>query len=154
MTSPNLRLATPLDIPAILRVVRDAYSPYIPRIGREPGPMTDDYVALIQAQRVQVLERDGAIDGLLVLIPEEDALLLDNVAVSPSAQGLGLGRQLLAIAEQTALQKGYTSIRLYTNEAMVENLAIYQRLGYVESHRAEEKGLRRVFMSKAIGQRA
>ncbi|MFS2155971.1 GNAT family N-acetyltransferase [Pseudomonas sp. Pseusp122] len=151
MTSPNLRLATPLDIPAILRIVRDAYSPYIPRIGREPGPMTDDYVALIQAQQVQVLERDGAIDGLLVLIPEEDALLLDNVAVSPSAQGLGLGRKLLAIAEQTALQKGYTSIRLYTNEAMVENLAIYQRLGYVESHRAEEKGLRRVFMSKAIG---
>ena len=151
MTSANLRLATPLDIPAILRIVRDAYSPYIPRIGREPGPMTDDYVALIQAQRVQVLERDGAIDGLLVLIPEEDALLLDNVAVSPSAQGLGLGRKLLAIAEQTAMEMGYTSIRLYTNEAMVENLSIYQRLGYVESHRAEEKGLRRVFMSKAIG---
>lgn len=152
MTQPNLRLANPLDIPAIQHIVRDAYSPYIPRIGRKPGPMTDDYGALIQAQRVQVIEHNGNIDGLLVLIPEEDALLLDNVAVSPDAQGLGLGRKLLAIAEQTALDMGYTAIRLYTNEAMVENLAIYQRLGYVETHRREENGLKRVYMSKTLGE--
>jgi GNAT superfamily N-acetyltransferase len=152
MTSPNLRLATPLDIPAIQRIVRDAYSPYITRIGREPGPMSDDYAALIEAQRVQVLERDGAIDGLLVLIPEAEALLLDNVAVSPHAQGLGLGRTLMAIAEQTALDLGYCAIRLYTNEAMVENLAIYQRLGYVETHRGEENGLKRVYMCKVLAE--
>lgn len=152
MTSPNLRLATPLDIPAIQRIVRGAYSPYIARIGREPGPMSDDYAALIEAQCVQVLERDGAIDGLLVLIPETETLLLDNVAVSPHAQGLGLGRTLMAIAEQTALDLGYCSIRLYTNEAMVENLAIYQRLGYVETHRGAENGLKRVYMCKVLAQ--
>lgn len=152
MTSPNVRLATPLDILAIQRIVRDAYSPYIARIGREPGPMSDDYTALIEAQRVQVLERDGAIDGLLVLIPEAEALLLDNVAVAPHAQGLGLGRALMAIAEQTALDLGYCAIRLYTNEAMVENLAIYQRLGYVETHRGEENGLKRVYMYKVLAE--
>jgi GNAT superfamily N-acetyltransferase len=114
--------------------------------------MSDDYAALIEAQRVQVLERDDAIDGLLVLIPEAEALLLDNVAVSPHAQGLGLGRTLMAIAEQTALDLGYCAIRLYTNEAMVENLAIYQRLGYVETHRGEENGLKRVYMCKVLAE--
>ncbi len=112
--------------------------------------MLDDYRKLIEDRRVHVVEHDGAVMGFIVLIPERDAMLLDNVAVSPSAQGLGLGRKMLEFAELAARDAGFASIRLYTNEAMTENVGLYARIGYRETHRAEEKGLRRVYMSKRL----
>jgi ribosomal protein S18 acetylase RimI-like enzyme len=147
----GLRLAHPGDLQAIREIVNDAYAHYIERIGRRPGPMLDDYEALIAQCRVRVLEHEGTVRGVLVLIPQDDAMLLDNVAVSPQAQGMGLGRALLSYAERAAGEAGYKVIRLYTNEAMKENVALYGRLGYVETHRAEEMGFRRVYMSKRLG---
>ncbi len=112
--------------------------------------MLDDYGALIAERRVHVAVRHGAAIGLVVLIPQADAMLLDNVAVAPAAQGCGIGRMLMEFAEQAARDAGYAAIKLYTNEAMTENIALYTRIGYAETHRAEEKGLRRVYMRKAV----
>lgn len=78
-------------------------------------------------------------------------MLLDNIAVLPSMQGRGIGRALVRFAERTASDQGYGRIRLYTNAAMSENLQLYARLGYRETHRAEEGGFRRVFMDKQVG---
>ena len=148
--SHNIRIAAPTDHPAVEAIVRAAYSPYIARIGRAPGPMLDDYAVHIRQGRIHVIERAGVVAGILVLIPEKDALLLDNVAVAPDAQGLGLGREMLAFAERAAVSAGYRFIRLYTNEAMTENISLYARNGYLETHRGEENGLRRIYMSKNL----
>lgn len=148
--APILRPATRDDLAAIQEIVRAAYTPYRARIGRDPGPMRDDYAALIREGRVHVAVRDATVEGLLVLIPQDVAMLLDNVAVAPGAQGSGLGRAMLAFAERAAIAAGYGSIVLYTNEAMTENIALYARLGYAETHRIEEKGLRRVYMRKPL----
>jgi len=144
------RPATPADRPVIEEIVRQAYSPYIARIGRPPGPMLDDYEASIGKGHVFVIETDGVIQGLVVLIPETDTMLLDNVAVAPEFKGKGIGRDLLEYAERSARAAGYRAIRLYTHEKMAENIALYTRIGYVETHRAEEIGLRRVFMTKRL----
>jgi ribosomal protein S18 acetylase RimI-like enzyme len=112
--------------------------------------MSDDYGSLIEAGRVHVVERDNAVQGILVLIPESDAMLLDNVAVDPRSQRSGLGRMMLEYAEQAARAAGYQAIKLYTNEAMTENISLYSRIGYAETHRAEEKGLKRVYMVKPL----
>jgi GNAT superfamily N-acetyltransferase len=147
---PDPRPAIPADRPAIEEIVRDAYSPYIDRVGRQPGPMLDDYEALIRAGRVYVVEMESVIKGFLVLVPEQDAMLLDNVAVAPTARGTGIGRSLLEYAERSARTAGYRCIRLYTHETMTENIALYSRIGYTETHRAEENGLKRVFMVKQL----
>jgi GNAT superfamily N-acetyltransferase len=147
---PDPRRAVPADRPAIEEIVRLAYSPYISRIGREPGPMLDDYGVLIDSGGVYVVESNGTVQGLLVLVPEQDAMLLANVAVAPSARGTGVGRTLLEFAERSAQAAGYRVIRLYTHEKMTENIALYARIGYEETHRAEEKGLKRVFMTKQL----
>lgn len=144
------RPATFTDRQAIEEIVRDAYSPYIGRIGRQPGPMSDDYEALIAEGRVFVVELEGVIQGLLVLVPEQDAMLLANVAVAPSIKGTGVGRSLLDYAERSARAAGYCILRLYTHELMTENIALYSRIGYTETHRAEEEGLKRVFMVKHL----
>nr|WP_315529023.1 GNAT family N-acetyltransferase [uncultured Achromobacter sp.] len=145
-----IRPAAPGDIPAIEQIVADAYTPYIARIGATPGPMLDDYPARVAEGVVHVLEEEGAIRAVLVLIPEPGCLLLDNIAVSPAAQGKGYGRILMLYAEDAARRAGYSRIRLYTQERMTENIAIYLRYGYVETHRAKEQGLHRVFMTKHL----
>lgn len=150
MTS-SLRPATRNDLAAVERIVRAAYAPYVARIGREPGPMLDDHAASIGEGRVHVAERDALVEGVLVLIPTDGAMLLDNIAVAPEAQGTGLGREMLDFAERAAIAAGHAAITLYTNEAMTENIALCIRRGYAETHRAEEKGLRRVYMRKPLG---
>jgi ribosomal protein S18 acetylase RimI-like enzyme len=151
MASMNqIRVASMADCQAVEAIVQAAYAPYVPRIGRKPGPMLDDYPRLIRENRVYVLVMEEVIFGLLVLISQDKSMLLDNVAVSPGAQGRGYGRMLLEFAEHSAVDAGHDAISLYTNEAMAENIALYSRFGFVETHRAEEKGLRRVYMTKSL----
>jgi ribosomal protein S18 acetylase RimI-like enzyme len=145
-----IRKARSDDLPNIRQIVGEAYSPYVARIGRKPGPMLDDYAGRIAAGEVEVVDGSGGLDAILVLVPEEDALLLDNVAVANAARGKGLGGALIDHAEARARALGLPAVRLYTHELMTENQAIYRKRGYVETHRAEEEGLRRVFMSKAV----
>lgn len=52
--------------------------------------------------------------------------------VSPSARGLGLARRLLAEAETRAARAGATAIRLDTNAALTEAIALYRAAGYQE----------------------
>lgn len=151
MQQDDPRPATRHDLDAVEAIVRAAYAPYVARIGREPGPMCDDYGALIERGRVHVIDHGGALRGILVLIPKADAMLVDNVAVAPAAQGRGFGRRLLAFAERMAIASGYRRIALYTNAVMTENIALYARIGYAETHRAEESGFRRVYMAKLLG---
>ena len=147
----DLRRAVSADRPAVEAIVEAAYSPYIPRIGRKPGPMLDDYGALIAEGCVHVVVAGGTVQGILVLRPEQDAMLLENIAVAPAAQGRGYGRIMLDFAERAAVAGGFSAVTLYTNEAMTENVALYARLGYVETHRGVANGFRRVYMTKALG---
>jgi ribosomal protein S18 acetylase RimI-like enzyme len=136
-------------VPAITQIVDQAYRHYIARIGKPPGPMHDDYAARVLESVVWVLE-EGAIAGIIVLLPATNHLLLDNVAVSPARQGSGFGRRLLAFAEAEALRRGYCEIRLYTHQTMVENQRLYASIGYEETGRGTEAGYDRVFMSKQL----
>jgi GNAT superfamily N-acetyltransferase len=146
-----IRRAQPADRAVVEEIVRDAYAMYVERIGKPPGPMLDDYVALIADGAVSVLEDgDGTIVAIIVLLPKPDHLLLDNIAVRPDRQGSGLGRRLIAFAEDEAHRLGYAELRLYTHRKMTENIALYARLGFVETGRRHEAGYDRVFMTKRL----
>ena len=87
---------------------------------------------------------------MLVFRPGDDAVILENVAVDPSLQRRGYGRALIEFVERQALELGLAEVTLYTNEAMVENLHLYRRLGFVETDRRVEDGYRRVFFRKSL----
>jgi ribosomal protein S18 acetylase RimI-like enzyme len=147
-----IRPAEPADVPAIRAVVDAAYRHYIARIGKPPGPMEDDYAARVARGQVWVLTNPShAIEGILVLEDMPDgAVLLDNVAVAPDAQGQGHGRALIAFAETEAQHRGSGVLRLYTHILMTENIALYKRVGFVETARVTEKGFQRVYMEKRL----
>jgi ribosomal protein S18 acetylase RimI-like enzyme len=147
-----IRPATAQDRAAIEAIVDAAYAVYLPRIGKPPGPMLDDYAERIAEGAVSVAEdKDGVVAAILVLLPKPDHLLLDNIAVRPDRQGRGLGRRLVAFAEAETRRRGFAELRLYTHETMTENIVLYARLGFVETGRGEQDGYARVFMAKRLG---
>jgi GNAT superfamily N-acetyltransferase len=112
--------------------------------------MLQDYEAVIQSQQVIVAEVAGKLAGVLVLSATDAEFLVDNVAVAPVWKSKGIGKALLIRAEHEARRQGYRSIYLYTNEKMIENIALYARAGYVEYERRREQGFCRVFMRKRV----
>lgn len=152
MTTPTaIRPARAADAIAARALARTAYQHYVPRMGREPAPMLADYGELIAAGEVYLLEGQGRLVGLIVLRSEKDALFVENVAVDRAAQGRGHGRTLMSFAEAEARRRGASSIELYTNIAMTENLDFYPRLGFRETGRRVEDGYHRVYFEKPVG---
>lgn len=148
MTGPPLRRAVAKDADAIAALVDRAYRKYLPRIGRPPSPMTDDYHVVLRDHEVWVVDGPETIDAVLVLMPDSDALFIDNVAVDPAHQRTGIGKFLLAFAENEARRRGLTALTLVTNEHMTENIAGYTRLGFVETERDLRRGSHTVHMRK------
>ena len=52
--------------------------------------------------------------------------------VHPDARGLGVGRRLLESLEERAARTGSRTVRLDTNAALTEAIALYRATGYVE----------------------
>jgi len=151
MDTFRLRSAMEKDVAAVTACVHNAFSHYVERIGRKPGPMLMDYEQEICEHQVFVVEESGQIVGVLVLCVKDEGFLLDVIAVEPHWQGRGVGRYLLKFADAEAHRQGYKSIYLYTHEKMIENQILYTKIGYVEYDRRLEHGLARVYMRKLLG---
>lgn len=146
-----IRPAIAADAEQIASCARLAYARYVPLIGREPAPMLADFPAQIADLQVHVaLSAQDAFQGYIVFYPDGRHMMLESVAVLPQAAGQGIGKALIAHCEETARSAGLTSIHLYTNEKMAENLMIYPRLGYIETGRRSEHGFNRVYFEKRL----
>lgn len=143
---PDLRRAVASDLPAIRALIDEAYAKYLTRMDKPPAPMLRDYGPSVEDGTTWVV--GVPVVGLITLYPRRDHLYIENVAVATEAQGRGLGRALMAFAEQHAASLGLHRLALVTHEVMTENQAIYARLGYVEVGRRAEDGYRRIYMEK------
>lgn len=146
----RIRPARADEADAIRDLVRHAYVMYVPRMGKEPGPMLDDYGKRVADGTAFVIEAEESVAGVLVLLPHDDHILMDNVAVDSAFQGRGIGKTLITFAEEEAVRRGYREIRLYTHETMIENVQMYAKLGYEETGRGEQAGYDRIFMRKRL----
>lgn len=113
--------------------------------------MGADFAGQIAAGHVYVaVDEQGAFQGFIVFFEEDGAMFLENVAVMPSAAGRGIGKTLIGFCEAEARRLRLQSVRLYTNEKMIENLSIYPKLGYLETDRRTEDGFNRIFFEKRL----
>lgn len=142
----------PQDENAMREIAEAAYSIYLDRMDNKPFPMLlEDYAARIAAGQAYVLDDGNGVQAYMVLVPQDDdAMLLDNIAVRPQCQNSGYGRVLMSWAEYVARDQGKKWIILYTNEAMRENLDWYPRLGYVDYEHKIENGYKRVYFRKRL----
>ena len=146
-----IRQAIASDENEIKECAELAYARYVPLIGRKPAPMIADFADQIGAGQVYVSTNSaGNFQGFIVFYAENEHVLLENVAVLPSAVGRGVGKALIDFCENKARASGKRAVRLYTNEKMAENLIIYPKLGYVEVDRRAEEGFNRVYFEKTL----
>ena len=148
----TLRPAHQSDSAAIAACVCEAYVHYIECIGKQPGPMLEDYAVVIRDSLVHVAvdEDSGRVIGAIVMQETPEGFYVDNVAVRPSVKGQGVGRALLQFAEDEAVRRGNRSIYLATHELMVENRTLYEKVGYRQYDQRVVNGYPRVFLRKAL----
>lgn len=131
--SPVTRPARPEDAEAIRTLVRAAYARWVPVLGREPRPMQVDYAAAVLVHEFALVEAGGALVALIEMEARADHCWIENIAVTPSQQGRGLGRTLLDLADARARGYGLDEIRLLTNGKMDANRRLYAACGYEET---------------------
>lgn len=124
------RRGGPDDRAAIEALQQAAYARNRELLGVEPLPLLADYGSLFASHEFWLLDGAVAPRGLLVLEKRPKDLLIWSVAASPVAQGQGVGTRLLDFAETRARQLKRSTLRLYTGEKLIQNIAWYQRHGY------------------------
>lgn len=70
--------------------------------------------------------------------------------VSPAARGLGLANRLMAAVEDAARRLGITVLRLDTNRALPEAVALYRNAGWTEIERFNDDPYANFFFEKRI----
>lgn len=148
--SIEIRTAVAGDTAAVTDCVCQAFIRYILRIGKQPGPMLDDYQALIQQGAVHVACRGAEIVGTLVLLSTDEGFCIETIAVAPRAQGQGIGGMLLSHSETVARRLGYTSIYLSTHRLMHESQFVYEHLGFIAFDERVVNGYDRIFYRKNL----
>lgn len=141
----RLRNATLADVPALKALIDASYAPFAARGIALPdvsGGLAED----IAEREVIVAQQSDEMLGVLVLSLTEDHAHLMNVAVSPAAQGQGVGKLLITEAEMLAIQSGATVLDLATHKDIPENIATYEHLGWHVTGREDA----RIFMSKPL----
>jgi ribosomal protein S18 acetylase RimI-like enzyme len=127
----NIRRARADEADRITAFQHAAYARNRDLLGVEPIPLQADYASILREYEVWLVEAGDRLDGVLILQPRPDDLLIWSVATAPQARGGGIGNALLAFAETRARDLGKRVIRLYTGEPLVDNIAWYKRRGYV-----------------------
>lgn len=149
----TIRLASREDSAIVSNITDAAYSKWVPLIGRKPEPMSINYVDVITSHPIHILSFEGKPVAVLVLKHEDGQTLIWSIAVHPDYQGRGLGLRLLRFAEDEAHDRGFKSIRLYTNSLFEENVALYRWFGYEETMREPFRGSTLVHMKKRLDRR-
>jgi GNAT superfamily N-acetyltransferase len=118
------------DVAAIEALQRAAYARNRAVLGVEPLPLQVDYRDIVARIEVWLFEQGEALQGVLALEAEPEALLIWSVATAPDAQGAGIGNLMLDFAHARARDVKLATIRLYTGEKLRGNIDWYQRHGF------------------------
>lgn len=141
--------ATPDDIPELLTLVNSAFRGEPSRKGWTTeadlleGPARTDAGSLREmldapgATMLKYCSESGRIEACVYLRKRSHGLYLGMLTVAPELQGAGIGKKLLAAAEDFARQHRCPLIYMRVFSARHELLAWYERHGYRPTGKTE-----------------
>jgi GNAT superfamily N-acetyltransferase len=129
----RVRIAQSADIEAIAKLINAAF--VVERVAFE-GDRTDvSGVRELMKKGAFLLAEDvAALAGCVYVEASGERSYLGLLSVAPARQGAGLGRQLVAAAEEHARNTGCHAMDLRIISPRAESLLpFYQRLGYAQT---------------------
>jgi len=92
------------------------------------------------AETLVTIWHDGILSGCCFLADTGRSIYLGKIAIPPERRGYGLLRRLVAEADHIARSRGRPVLELSTRIELVENHAIFARLGFREVARTAHPG--------------
>jgi GNAT superfamily N-acetyltransferase len=133
MEREPFRRATVDDIAALVSLLNTAFAMERDFIDRD-RVYPDEVAAYMKAGSYFLVDGDaGAPAACMYLEPRGDRMYLGMLAVRPSQQGSGLGKRLMAFAEQHAAASGCRAIDLRVVDRRTELPPFYRALGFVDN---------------------
>lgn len=135
------------DWQGLLALIMSAFS-YMDDIIDPPSSahrLTPETLAQKARDEIGFLARDGeTLIGCMFLKPEPPACLyVGKLAVSPQAQGRGIGRKLLQKAQAEAARLDLPALRLETRIELVANHATFSAWGFEKTAEKAHPGFQR-----------
>ena len=140
----DVRLAVPADAEAIANVLAEAFGAYrenyTPEAFEVVTPPSSEIAKRFGEGPQWVAEIDGEIVGTVSVTTEPEGLYIRSMAVSPSAQGNGVGHKLMDAVNGFADESDHERIFLYTTYFVPGAKQFYESRGYqwVRDTTAEE----------------
>ncbi len=128
----SLRLATPEDAPAMLRVIHEAFA-HRRHVDPPPAALADTVTDIEHALEVGhgvCAVVDGEVVACLLVELHGPVATLRRVSVSPGAAGGGLARALAEAAGELAATLGGRRVELLTRREFPELVTWWQRHGF------------------------
>ncbi|RXM42451.1 GNAT family N-acetyltransferase [Flavobacterium sp. YO12] len=135
------------DIPALVTLINSAYRGETSKKGWTTeahlleGKRTDEeeMTEILQDSKNTILKftENDKIIGSVLLVEKGHQLYLGMLTVSPELQNSGIGKKLLAEAENHAKTLGISSIIMTVISVREELIAWYKRQGYVDTGERE-----------------
>lgn len=148
-SNPNISIATLKDAAAITALLNSAYRGEDSKKGwtTEADLIAGDVRTTVESLSkvmqqhnsviLKVVDENNNIIGCVNLQKHEAKIYLGMLSVSPVLQNAGIGKQLLAAADEYALQQKCSSIYMTVITQRTELINWYKRNGYVDT--AERK---------------
>jgi GNAT superfamily N-acetyltransferase len=140
---PRLTIATDADVPTVVELMNRAFrgrgddaswsteERYIEGTRTNEELLREEMAAHWDASLLLWRAPDGTLLGCVWMQPEEnDVWYLGSLTIVPREQKAGLGRRLLAAAEDWALARGAQEIKMTVVHVRAALLAWYARRGY------------------------
>lgn len=145
------------EVAAVVALIRGAFAEYAGRLDPPPSAVREtpgSIAALLGRERGLVAETGGIAVGCLFLQRRDrGAIYVGRVAVARAHRGTGVGRALMAAAEDEARRLGGARLTLGVRLALDGNRRFFGSLGFVEGALHAHPGYDRptwVEMTKAL----
>ncbi|WP_433968103.1 GNAT family N-acetyltransferase [Tunturiibacter gelidiferens] len=143
----EIRLATQLDLPALTSLVRRVV-PLMRATGNlqwdETYPNDAVFQRDIDLNQLWIAEMNGSIAGVAAITMDQEpdytqvgwditepAIVVHRLAVDPAFRGQGAAGALMRKAEEIAVERGITALRVDTNTQNEATQRLFPKLGYV-----------------------